>query len=269
MDMTLFIHTYGRVGKQETLKTFNTELRKRTVLVVQAREEDRWKLAGVPEHVRLMVLPDQIRMLSPTRQFILDHAVQNGLDKIVMMDDDLKFSFRQPGGLKLFAAVKTDVENMFGVLEDALDEHVHAGVSAREGNNRQLDDYTRIGRMMRVLAYRPKAVHDLDCRFDRLRTKQDFDMTLQLLRKGKPNYITFRYAQDQGGSQAEGGCATYRTPEMMSEDAMNLHNLHPDFVKVVTKTTKGAWGGGARIDVNIQWKRAFESSGVLDTWRQP
>lgn len=42
--------------------------------------------------------------------------------------------------------------------------------------------------------------------------------------------------------------------------AHQLHSLHPDFVKVVKKTTKGAWGGGERTDVTVAWKKAYESS---------
>lgn len=273
--MHLFIHTLGRVNKQDTLKFLSQDLRNRLFFVIQEKELDKWSLVGKPAGSQLLVLPPAITTLSPTRQYILEYAAGQGMDKIVMMDDDLRFSKRDLQAkaeekTKLHQASPAEVQYLFDcILEDALDEHCHAGVSAREGNNHNEQKYARITRMMRVLAYRPKAVLDLGCRFDRLCTKQDFDMTLQLLRAGKPNYVTYAYAQDQGGSQVSGGCATYRTPQMMAEDSYHLANLHPGFVKVVLKETKGAWGGGVRTDVTIAWKKAFLSSGVEDNWREP
>lgn len=261
-QMQLYIHTYGRVNNQQTLKTFSPALLERTFIVVQAREADAWKLRGVPEGARLLVLPPDIQTLSPTRQWILEHGAAQGYPYICMMDDDLRFSHRlKETGTKLHASEKNDVERMFLQVHDLLEQNfLHVGISAREGNNHVSDSAVEVTRMMRVLAYQPKKVLNLGCRFDRLRTKQDFDLTLQVLRLGFPNIVTYNFAQDQGGSQAAGGCATYRTPQMMAEDAENLRALHPEFVKVVTKATKGAWGGGDRVDVTIAWKKAYRSA---------
>lgn len=245
-----------------TVSNLSRNCRERTFLVVQQREEAAWLRRGIPDRVQLLVLPEEIQTLSPTRQWILEHAAQNGMQKICLMDDDLRFSHRREGyGVKLFDSKDEDVDRMFAALEKSLDNHLHTGISAREGNNHVEESEKEIGRMMRVLAYRPADVLATGARFDRIRTKQDFDMTLQLLRKGYKNLIRFDYAQDQvGGSQAVGGCAAYRTPQMMSEDAENLRALHPDFVKIVEKKTKGAWGGGVRVDVQIAWKKAYESA---------
>jgi hypothetical protein len=89
---------------------------------------------------------------------------------------------------------------------------------------------------------------------------EDFDVTLQLLRKGHRNAVLNQWAQDQGTSNAPGGCSTYRTPEVQAAGAYGLQKLHPDFVTVVDKETKQAWGGGVRKDVRIAWKKALESS---------
>ena len=262
--MDLFIHTYGRVNDQQTLKTLSMELCKRTYLVVQQREQAAWERRGIPANVILLVLPAAIQTLSPTRQWILEWAAKKGLPRICMMDDDLRFSHREAGsGTKLFQSKDKHVEDMFFMLDEMLQTgYLHAGISAREGNNHNEKDFAVNTRMMRVLAYQPAKVLKTGARFDRLRTKQDFDMTLQLLRLGHKNIVRYDFAQDQGGSQTSGGCATYRTPQMMAEDAENLRQLHPDFVKVVEKTTKGAWGGGKRVDVTIAWKKAYESSQV-------
>lgn len=271
--MPLFIHTYGRPFKQTTFSWFGDDLRARTYFVVQEREAELWKEQrdrGRFGETKLLVLPDEIRTLSPTRQWILEYGFHNNIPRLVMMDDDLRFSHRKEDtGTKLHHSDSKDVTRMFDVLEAEIDlpgarglPHIHAGISAREGNNHVEDSRKEVTRMMRILAYRPTEVLMTNARFDRIRTKQDFDMTLQLLRVGEANVVRYDFAQDQGGSQESGGCATYRTPAMMAEDAENLRALHPDFVKVVKKKTKGAWGGGERVDVTIGWKKAYQSSGA-------
>lgn len=274
--MPLFIHTYGRPYKQTTFSWFGDDLRARTFFVVQERESATFQSVHkryMDQGGQVLVLPDEIRTLSPTRQWILEWSLEQGYEKICMMDDDLRFSHRRDDtGTKLHHSDTDDVTRMFDVLEQQLDHPeeaniggrpvIHAGISAREGNNHVEEPWKAVTRMMRVLAYRPYAVISSGARFDRIRTKQDFDLTLQLLRKGFANVVRYDFAQDQGGSQESGGCASYRTPQMMAEDAENLRALHPDFVKVVTKKTKGAWGGGERVDVQMAWKKAFESSGA-------
>lgn len=268
--MPLFIHTYGRPYKQTTFSWFGDDLRARTYFVIQEREREIWQSdrgQRVWLGARLLVLPDEIRTLSPTRQYILEYGRDHGIEHLVMMDDDLRFSHRKTGeGTKLHHSEPGHVTAMFDNLEWELRADgggfLHAGVSAREGNNRVEECRKTVTRMMRVLGYRPAEVLATGARFDRLRTKQDFDMTLQLLRAGHPNLVKYDSAQDQGGSQESGGCATYRTPAMMTEDAERLAQLHPGFVKVVRKFTKGAWGGGERVDVQMAWKKAYESSGA-------
>ena len=92
--------------------------------------------------------------------------------------------------------------------------------------------------------------------FGRLEVMEDFDVALRLLRAGHDNVILNNWANNQAGSGKEGGCSHFRTPELHAACASKLASLHPGFVKVVQKTTKGAWGGGTRTDVNIAWKKA-------------
>lgn len=252
--MLIYIHTAGRPERQTTFKSFTPALMERTRLVVQAHEYKEYIRPGYPT---LMVLPKNITKLSPTRQWILENAETN---KLVMMDDDLTFSYRKlASGVKLLKGNSESIERMFNVLELTLNEYVHAGISAREGNNRIETPSKDVGRMMRLLAYDREKVLSSGCRFDRLETKQDFDLTLQLLRKGMPNRVWYDYAHNQPGSNNAGGCSVYRTQEVMNRCAHELEGLHPDYVTVVDKTTKTSWGGGTRTDVRIAWKKAYES----------
>jgi hypothetical protein len=86
---------------------------------------------------------------------------------------------------------------------------------------------------------------------------EDFHVSLSLLTKGLPNMSINWMVQNQNGSNLAGGCSSYRTPERHAESALALKRRFPDFVNVVTKKTKTAWGGQERIDVIIQWKKAI------------
>ena len=177
-----------------------------------------------------------------------------------MMDDDLTFAYRkQQTGTQLHKAGMENVLDMFNTIETNLEHYIHVGISAREGNNRIAAETKTVTRMMRLLAYNKQEVLNTGARFDRIDTKQDFDMTLQLLRKGHKNLVLYNFAHNQPGSNNRGGCSVYRNDEMMNRCSHELAELHPEFVKVVEKTTKTSWGGGVRTDVRIAWKKAYES----------
>jgi hypothetical protein len=86
---------------------------------------------------------------------------------------------------------------------------------------------------------------------------EDFDVTLQLLRLGYANIVLAQWVHNQRGSGASGGCSTYRTMDMQAKAAKGLAKLHAPFVNVVYKQTSHAWGGQARQDVVIAWKKAY------------
>ena len=138
-----------------------------------------------------------------------------------------------------------------------LEEFVHGGVSPREGANRDTNDLRFNTRIMRVHFFRPFSVERLGVKLNRIPFMSDFDTTLQLLRAGAENFCLNNWVHNQAGSNTEGGCSTTRSLEKLGQAAERLHELHPEFVTVVEKTTKGSWGGGTRKDVRIQWKKAL------------
>jgi hypothetical protein len=235
-----------------------------TYLVVQEREAEKYEKYE-EQGCHLLILPPEIEKLSPTRQYLLEFHRDNfdPDETLVLLDDDLTFAKRETeGSVKLTAATGEALAPMFALLDKAIQEDgfVHAGISAREGNNRIEQPSKEIGRMMRLLAYNAHKVLELGCRFDRISTKQDFDMTLQLLRKGEKNHILYDWAHNQAGSNVTGGVSGYRTPEVQKQDSEKLAELHDGFVDVVKKVTKSSWGGTERFDVRIGWKKAFNSS---------
>ena len=262
-DLQIFCHTYGRPHRKRTIDRLPKRLRQRAWLVVQKREADQY------EYPRKIVLPNKIKMLSPTRQFILDHAETR---KILIMDDDFKFLRRKnPEDVRdwhMEPCKGVDIYPIFDLILDWLDEYAHCGLSDRLKNNklasiRNARLFKECDRMMRFLAYDVEKVREVGARFDRIDLKQDMDMTLQLLRAGFKNIVSYQYAIDQiGGSHSKGGCATYRTPEMMDRCARELAKLHPGLVKIRKVKLKSGWEafGHERIDVRVSWGKAYSSS---------
>lgn len=226
-------------------------------LVVQHHEFDEYRMTY--KSTNIMRLPPEIKTISPTRQFILENA---GTRFFIMMDDDLRFSRkRQDDRTKLKDCTSEDIGEMVELLYAKLRRHANVGLSSREGNNRKPNSVYYNERIMRVLGYDRDRVPP-DCRFDRIPLKQDFDMTLQLLRHGLKNCVIYEFANDQvTGSNARGGCSNFRTEEMSEKAAHALKKLHPEFVSLSTKKNSNwkGFGSETRTDVMVQWKKAFEA----------
>jgi hypothetical protein len=180
-----------------------------------------------------------------------------------MVDDDLWFyKRREDDPTKLREITSEEIRDAFFRMEYMLgrEDFAHVGFAAREGANRNTDPYMYNTRIMRVLGYDRQLVQALDAKFSDMEVMEDFHIALSLLRAGHQNVILNDYAHNQaGGSAAAGGCSHFRTPELHALNAERLAALHPGFVKVVKKQTKTAWGGGERTDVNVQWKKAYNS----------
>jgi hypothetical protein len=199
--------------------------------------------------------------IGKTRQAILDYCSRRKITKVCMLDDDLRFFDRRVDDpMKFEKADSGSIHKLFKYVDRLLGAYAHVGISAREGANHCTDALMLNTRMLRVLAYRVDMLKNLKIRYDRLPVMEDFDVTLQLLRKGLPNAVINNWVQDQGTSNAPGGCSTYRTKDVQAAGAHGLKKLHSDYVAVVEKETKGAWGGGKRTDVRIAWKKAYASA---------
>lgn len=262
--MKIYIPTYGRSERiqSSTFHKLPKALQKKTHLVVQAREKD--KYSGYP----IIILPDNIRTVALTRQWIMDNHDIATAKYLVMLDDDLRFDLRRKDDRTKFVPSKEqDILELFKTLKKALSTYIHAGILSREGGNRKCTDLVA-HRMCRVLAYNVLKFRTSGAKFNRpLKqaphekfTMEDFDVTLQLLRAGHANIVLTDWVHGQGSSNIKGGCSEYRTLDVQAQSAKALSQLHPDFVKVVEKTTKTAWGGATRLDVIVQWKKAYESS---------
>lgn len=260
--MILYITSTGRVDRQLTWGRLPKVYQKQTFVVVYPHEEKKYNRAGFPT----LVYPGKPG-LSNKRQWIAEtHYKTYHYPYFCLLDDDLDFQKRRlDEPRKARVATPEQVGLMLDMVEGRLcNGYAHAGVLLRNmGAVPQFTDkaFAYDMRMLDLLAYNAEILHWEKIRFDRIPVMSDFDVTLQLLRRGYSNALYCKYLVGQpskhSGFSGIGGCSTYRTPEMQAAAAHELARLHPGLVKVVEKKTKMSWGGGVRTDVRISWKKAF------------
>ena len=253
--MKILILTYGRHDRQITFNNLPPEIQAKVLFVVQDREKHLYPgKKGV-------LLPPGIETIGQSRQFL----VERFHEPICMLDDDLEFAVRRVDDPSKFRAPEpTDILHMFDLLEAESENYRMVGVSAREGANRNTALNIEVGRQMRIHVVDPFYFRKEGIRYDRVKVMEDFDAILQVLSKGEPNLILNGWVHNQGGSNTEGGCSSYRTPEVQEESAKELAKLWPKYVQCVRKTTKESWGGGERTDVRVQWKKCYEDAQKFD-----
>ncbi len=257
--MDIVIPTLGRPHAQATFDNMPDKWKDRTTLIVQPHEAEAYRRRDYP----CAVLDPEIKGIAATRHAIVyEMGFQHRF--ICMLDDDLVFSARRTDEPTKFRPMTDqDWDFMFWELEERLNKFVHVGVSHREGANRNTQPLIQVGRQMRVLAFDTRYLKDNGITWGRMPLMEDFDMTLRLLRLGKPNAILNKWVHNQAGSNTGGGCSTFRTAKGHADAAHKLAALHPRFVKTVHKQTKDGWMAdehGYRTDVRIQWKKAYDSA---------
>lgn len=257
MYVGYYIPSRSRPHNVGTLRRFPPSIRSKVFVMVTHGQKKEYVAANPGIHI--VEAPASAVDAGTKREAIIKHARRQGFTHIIMFDDDLRFFVRRTDDPTKFSpATESDVERMIQLIERKLREgYAHVGVTAKQGSNNTPVGGMEVTRMMRVLSYDLSVLKEEKVRFDRLKCMTDFDVTLQLLRKGYPNFVITDFAQDQAGSNTKGGCSEYRTKEMLAEAAHQLAKLHHPYVKVVEKETKGSWGGGKRTDVMVYWKKAF------------
>lgn len=252
--MKIFIPSRARAAQRHHTWDALPPAAKRRALIVIGPEDaadyaERFPLSN------LMVV--EAKGIGPVRQHIVD--ISDG--PVLMLDDDLSFFVRRTDNpTKLAKATGPEVTAMLRCMERVLKKDAHAAVAVREGANRNTDPFLYNTRCLRALGYNATVLKREGVRFDRLPVMEDFDVALQLLRRGHRSVTLNEWCQDQGTSNAPGGCSTYRTMDVQAKGAEGLAKLHPGYVRLVTKQTKTAWGGQERKDVQVSWKKAYDDA---------
>lgn len=234
--------------------------------IVPAEEVRLYSELNLGDNVDIVPEPAQVKNIAQARWFAGYLAGQRGQEAFTMMDDDIRLLVRErPDHFRLRNATEQDARDLFEAITFYMSQGVgHLGVSPRQGNNRagvglphQLIAYNT--RIMQLLSYKTDAF--LSAEHGRITVMEDFDVTLQLLRKGIPNLCFYHWAVGQKMTNSPGGCSTYRTHEVHDASARALAEFHPGFVRLRQKQNKtDRENFGSRTEVTISWKKAFQSS---------
>ena len=256
MRMQILIPTRGRTLKQQTLEGLPPEILQRTWLFCPEAESGHLARRWLDKGVQISAQPDPDMRIAAKRAWMLKTAWQRGAEKVLMLDDDLFFYVRREDKPdRLRDANHSDIIRWFGELEERLTpETPHGGYGPRQGNHNFPAGWLSPGRMMLALGYHVPTVLK-EAVLDRIGTREDMDVALQLLSKGLPNVITHEMAVGQKTYAAPGGCTDERTTASSDADAELLAELHPGLVRVVAKEYKGH----PRKEVVVSWKRALEA----------
>jgi hypothetical protein len=227
------------------------ELRRQTTIVCPEQEQLRLSCFNV----EVVVQPDPNWTIAKKRKWIIEEWHRSGNDKIIMLDDDLRFATRK-------SANDTDLRPIQGKelipeferLANKLGpKFPHVGFGQRQGNNNVASGWKTPARMTYALGYfLPIVVNE--CELGRIETREDMDITLQLLRRGYPNAVWNTTVTDQRKFDAPGGATTERTMERSNADAYKLARLHPGYVRVAEKAYKASV---SRKEVVVQWQKAL------------
>ena len=267
MKTRIVIPTLNRVHDQVTLDSFPKSMKNKVMLCMPESE--------LPKHLDLphtekcspLPHPDNLKGISQVREWVKSEAIKSGWKKLFFCDDDMRFYVRKaPGDWHLRYMEPDEIPGMFDMLEEWLEEFQHVGISARQGNNNNELGWDFCCRMCNFYGYNVEIFKEHpELSFATTQVMEDFQMCLELITRGWPNFMSYNYAWGQKSSNAPGGCSTYRNAQMQAEAAEYLAGRFPDFVKVVEKKPKTGWEGmEVRKDVRVQWKKAYSSTGLED-----
>jgi hypothetical protein len=225
-----------------------------------------WHVVPIPED-------SGVCNISTTRNWILEYAMATRHSAVVMVDDDLHFISRsipdddvhlRPCGVEEIRGLVQWFQDHIGTTGAERPRYAHAAVSMREGNNRVpgkgAQEETTRG--IRMVGYNLDALRTTKIRFrPEVDGREDLDMTLQLLRAGYPNVVTYHWAQGQKVANAPGGLSEYRDVAHSDASARKLAELHPDFVRLRDKKNTSGGEFGVRVETTIYWKKALQSAG--------
>lgn len=254
--MQIVIPTKGRTNEQLTVSSLlGSGLIKRTILLCPRKEAN--KLRDLRTDWTVEAQPDDNWKIHEKRAWILQEWGRRGFDKIIMLDDDLRFATRISENDWHLREIKgTELEREFDRLEERLgQEYPHVGFGARQGNN-QLEEvgWKVPGKMCYALGYYLPVVLK-ECVLGRIHLREDMELTLQLLLKGYPNAILTETTVDQRGYDNPGGTSSERSVEYSNAEAIRLMELFPAYVSTTERKYKASL---PRVEVIVQWQKALE-----------
>lgn len=255
------INSSNRAGKVRTHDLFPKELNWIVAVPIDQVEDYR---AHYEKYTTVLGIPDNVPQYLPSqRQYVME-SIHEKYEYIWLMDDDLTFFRRKKGDTALKRCKKKHIKKMLGTMCKHLTDVPMVGISTRLGNNREPEPYKDITRVTRCYALNRKVFNEVGATFAPFEpfVAEDFHMALCFLNKGHPNRVIYSYAQEDIGSNAEGGCSQYRTADVQRTTSFWMTDNHPE-VTIKTKSSAnwdidGKGEKNYRVDMIVQWKKAYK-----------
>ena len=287
--LVLYIPTRGRTTEeqQDTLRSLPETWRKGRTIVVCPMKEVNWFKTHFPG-TTILPQPDSKMTIAQKRKWIFERAHKVGQQKIMMLDDDLRFGVRHefidkfkgygrrpwpewteyskkhPDAHKLYLTQPDDPKLLLVLkaIEKMLDTYAHGGISPRLMNQQFGYQFSLNMRVNYALAFHVPTIMKI-CELGRIEHREDYDYTLQMMRAGYDNAVcTWAICEQYHGFGAEGGASNERSVKASNADAHKLARLHPGLVRVVDKNYKASWDKTGdsivknRKEVVISWAKA-------------
>jgi hypothetical protein len=259
----IVIPTLGRINEQHTYNALPQKYKDEVKFIVQPHEYD--EMASIYGE-QVLCLPEGINKIAATRNWIM-HEFKDY--RYMCFDDDMQgFVIKEPYILdgkekwKSRNFEESDFDDWFNHVEKWMDEgYVHGAmlpatikpVSGRwpyQANFRIVTNCFWDG---------PNLPID-KINWTRVESGEDFDVALQLLNMGYPNMVSTKWMVSPSATNAKGGCSEWRDVEYHNKYQRELAKLWPGIINLKETTVKsGPWKGEKKLNVTIQWKKAYKS----------
>lgn len=263
-DMLIAIPSRGRaefvLGRRDTLMCLDPELKEHTILFTHISDGRSYNQPKIEEKVG-DIIPLGYWSIGEKRRQMAVEARKRGYKKILMLDDDLNLLRRKADdNWQLRYTEPGEVNLLYEDVSKLLDTYAQVSLGAREGNNR-LGLGGRLAvvenfRGMRGISFNVEEFLSLE--HGRVPVMEDFDITLQLLRRRRKTAVTVHWGTGQKATNYEGGCSIWRTHEIHENAVFKLVELHKGLVNPRLKQNKTGGSFGTRVEAIISWKAAYE-----------
>jgi hypothetical protein len=188
---------------------------------------------------KIVVIPDELagKGMAIIRNFILDNTKS---DNVVMLDDDIR-QFGYYEKLEMFLMTESEVyalfDNFFRMAKEA--------GTKLWGVNLQSDkkfyrEYSPLSLSSVILGPCMGITKDKDIRFDdRLGLKEDYDYSIQVLRKFRKILRFNKYHYVSAHIKKKGGCASYRTMKKEEDQATLFQKKWGKAIVHIARKTQG------------------------------
>jgi hypothetical protein len=215
------------------------------------------------------VAPEWVKNYSDKFKYLVE--LDDGHDKAVIIDDDLKFSvpYINDNGDRRLQTVPDEasaIEAGFWYMEKLLTDTALVSFHPRQMGHTKEPPYVENGKVVCAQGINRRLVGHIPD-LDRFPILADVILNATLLERGIGNKLITTLFIDWYPCQAPGGCSETRTAEVQAEACYWLEERFGPYIKAVEKEAASGWLGGKRVDFRGQWKKLYAAgvAGILDT----